>query len=276
MTKEKKLGVFLIVCGACTVIGAFAMHFHAEMTVVDTLTDRVVYEKENEVEPESEAQSTLVSMPEFTPVEEDMVVDPITSFKNVIDIPSCGIQVPITPDISKSSLRRGAGHFPETANVGEIGNACFAGHYSTIYNCIFNNLPNIKLYDQVIGYNDKGEKTVYYVIGKYVTTPDNVGVLNQTEDTKDLTIVTCSENGTMRLIVQCRVLTEQELEVFKRESEKEKRESMYKVADEIGTVRVINYIKTRGMAENMSYTLPARRHHDYKTVMESLFPSSKQ
>lgn len=259
----------MVLTGAVVVSGALGLHFHSKYAVDKMVSERTMY-KVGGIENNVSESSELVSEPEFTPVDADMKVEPVTTYQNVIEIPSCSITVPITPNIDRASLNAGAGHFPETVKIGEAGNTCYAGHYSTIYNCIFNNLPNIKLYDVINGYNEKGEKTEYYVISKYVTTPDNISVLNQPEDTKDLTLVTCSENGTMRLIVQGRALASEELETFKRESEKEKRDAMYSIADNMGTIEITSYLKNGGKEETKSYNLPARRHKDIDKTTDTL------
>lgn len=270
---HKKLGIIMCVTGALVVGTAIFLHFNAESELMGELSSRVMYtseSSENSEEATQDDESSLIESPEFSPVDADMEVAEITTFQNVLEVPSCGIQVPLIEGVDSAALRKGAGHFTETANIGEEGNACYAGHYSTIYNCIFNNLPNVKLYDEVIGYNAKGEKTIYYVISKYVTTPDNISVLTQYEDTKDLTLVTCSENGTRRLIIQCRALDKEALDQFRRESEREKRESLYSLADGIGTINVTNFMVNKDKPVNMNYNLPARRHHEHISIVESL------
>ena len=266
---NKRLGYLMAITGAVVVLGAGGLHFYSKYSVDKMVSDRVMYTSENTSKGVADT-ADLVESPEFSPVDADMKVEPVKTYQNVIEIPSCNITVPITPNIDRASLNAGAGHFPETAKMGEVGNTCYAGHYSTIYNCIFNTLPDIELYETVNGYNDKGEKTEYAVISKYVTTPDNISVLNQTEDTKDLTLVTCSENGTMRLIVQCRALSAEELDTFKKENEREKRDSMYSVADSIGSVKLLSYLEDGEKAEKKSYNLPASRHKDIEKSTEAL------
>ena len=270
---HKKLGIIMCVTGALVVGTAIFLHFNSESELMGELSSRVMYtseSSENSEEAIQDDESSLLESPEFSPVDADMEVAEITTFQNVLEVPSCDIQIPLIEGVDSAALRKGAGHFTETANIGEEGNACYAGHYSTIYNCIFNNLPNVKLYDEIIGYNAKGEKTVYYVISKYVTTPDNISVLTQYEDTKDLTLVTCSENGTRRLIIQCRALDKEALDQFRRESEREKRESLYSLADSIGTINVTNFMVNKDKPVNMNYNLPARRHHEHISIVESL------
>lgn len=243
MNKSKIYGVSLITAGiACVGVTVF-LHINAEQRLGNELNKRVVYSADSNKD-SNEQGSSLAEVPELSPVDEDMVIDEITTYQNVLEVPSCNITVPLTEGVSREPLRRGAGHFTETPKIGEEGNACYAGHYSTVYSCIFNDLPNVQMYDEVIGYGEDGTKTTYYVIGKYVTTPDNISVLANSEGVKDLTIVTCSNNGTMRLIISCRALSEGELEDYKRESQMAKRESLYTINDSLGDVHISEYLST--------------------------------
>ena len=84
---------------------------------------------------------------------------------------------------------------------GENGNFCIAGHSSTVYNNVFNNLKNINLNDEIKITTSEGEFT-YLVSEIFETEPTNVGVLNQNNDLKEMTIVTCTNGGKDRLIVK--------------------------------------------------------------------------
>lgn len=269
MNNNKKLGIILLTTGVvCVGVTAF-LQYNAESQMRKELANRVVISDSSDSGSSSD-KSTLVEVPEFSPVDADMQVEEVKVYKNVLEVPSCDIKVPLTEGVTKMPLNKGAGHFPQTPTVGEEGNSCYAGHYSTIYSCIFNNLPNVKMYDEIIGYNADGEKTTYYVIGKYVTTPDNVSVLAPAEGVKDLTLVTCSDNGTMRLIISARALTSDELEAYKIESQKEKRETMYAMNKDIGTISISHYIEHGDKPVNKGYTLPAIKPHEKDSILDAL------
>lgn len=119
----------------------------------------------------------------------------------LIDIPSVDISSVIVSGTEKEQIRHYIGHFENTAMPGENGNFCIAGHSSTIYNNVFNNLKNIKLNDEIKITTSDGEFT-YLVSEIFETEPTNVGVLNQDNDLKEMTIVTCTNNGKDRLIVK--------------------------------------------------------------------------
>ena len=119
----------------------------------------------------------------------------------LIDIPSVDISSVIVSGTEKEQIRHYIGHFENTAMPGENGNFCIAGHSSTIYNNVFNNLKNINLNDEIKIRTSDGEFT-YLVSEIFETEPTNVGVLNQNNDLKEMTIVTCTNSGKDRLIVK--------------------------------------------------------------------------
>ena len=119
----------------------------------------------------------------------------------LIDIPSVNISSVIVSGVGKEQIRHYIGHFEDTAMPGESGNFCIAGHSSTVYNNVFNNLKNINLNDEIKIRTSDGEFT-YLVSEIFETEPTNVGVLNQNNDLKEMTIVTCTNGGKDRLIVK--------------------------------------------------------------------------
>ncbi|QJA08067.1 class D sortase [Romboutsia sp. CE17] len=119
----------------------------------------------------------------------------------LIDIPSVNISSVIVSGTGKEQIRYYVGHFEDTPMPGENGNFCIAGHSSTVYNNVFNNLKKIKLNDEIKITTSKGEFT-YIVSDIFETEPTNMSVLNQDNDLKELTIVTCTNQGKDRLIVK--------------------------------------------------------------------------
>ena len=62
----------------------------------------------------------------------------------VLEIPSLNIKVPVLEGTDSETLAVAAGHFPGTGKLGQ-GNYCIAGHNSTIYAEIFNDLDQIQI-----------------------------------------------------------------------------------------------------------------------------------
>ncbi len=119
----------------------------------------------------------------------------------VLEIPDLAIKAPVMDGTEHEVLSVAAGHFPGTGALGE-GNYCIAGHNSTIYAEIFNEMKHIEegmemhLYDN----DEKRTKYTYIVTEDFIVNPDETWVLDDFGDDR-LTIVTCTDDGTQRQIV---------------------------------------------------------------------------
>lgn len=103
--------------------------------------------------------------------------------------------------IDNEVLSVAAGHFPETGEVGS-GNYCIAGHSSTIYACIFNNLDKIEIGMNMYLYNNNENKTcyTYEVTENFIVDPEDIWILGDFKDDR-ITIVTCTDDGSQRQVV---------------------------------------------------------------------------
>ena len=79
---------------------------------------------------------------------------------------------------------------------------CIAGHNSTIYAEIFNDLDNIKIGTEMYLYDNDENKTcyTYEVSEKLIVNPEETWILNDFYDDR-LTVVTCTDDGTQRQVV---------------------------------------------------------------------------
>lgn len=107
--------------------------------------------------------------------------------------------------ISESSLilplklSKAAGHFSGTGDFGK-GNYCIAGHSSTIYKEYFNSLKNAE-FGMKVNLYDKNKKCYTYIVKEVkIIEPDETWILDDFGDDR-LTIVTCTDDGTQRLVV---------------------------------------------------------------------------
>ncbi len=119
----------------------------------------------------------------------------------VFEIPSLDIKVPVMDGTDNEILSVAAGHFENTGKVG-FGNYCIAGHNSTIYAEIFNELDNIKIGAEMRLY-DNDENKIYYtyeVSEKLIVNPEETWVLNDFDDDR-ITVITCTDDGTQRQVV---------------------------------------------------------------------------
>ena len=117
------------------------------------------------------------------------------------EIPRLDIKVPVLEGTDNKALQVSAGHFEGTGTLGK-GNYCIAGHNSTIYAEIFNDLDQIQIGDEMYLVDTDEKRTRYtYIVTEYKTVePSDTWVLNDYGDDR-LTVISCTDDGTMRQVV---------------------------------------------------------------------------
>lgn len=117
------------------------------------------------------------------------------------EIPLLNIKVPVLEGTDNKTLQVSAGHFENTGELGK-GNYCIAGHNSTIYAEIFNDLDRIQLGDEMYLVDIDENRTRYcYIVTEYkIVEPKQVEVLNDYGDDR-LTVISCTDDGTLRQVV---------------------------------------------------------------------------
>lgn len=117
----------------------------------------------------------------------------------VVEITELNIKAPILEGTEQSVLSKAAGHFSGTGDFGK-GNYCIAGHSSTIYKEYFNSLKNAE-FGMKVNLYDKNKKCYTYIVKEVkIIEPDETWILDDFGDDR-LTIVTCTDDGTQRLVV---------------------------------------------------------------------------
>lgn len=119
-----------------------------------------------------------------------------------IKIPSAAIDLLLVEGTSKKALKMGAGHMTGTALPGEIGNCAIAAHRNYTFGQMFNRLDEVAIEDEVcleIGQ----ESYTYKVRDITIVEPDDLSVINPSQDKKQITLITCHPiyKATHRLIV---------------------------------------------------------------------------
>ena len=117
------------------------------------------------------------------------------------EIPRLNIKVPVLEGTDPKALQVSAGHFEGTGALGK-GNYCIAGHNSTIYAEIFNDLDQIQIGDEMYLVDTDEQRTRYtYIVTEYKTVePSDTWVLNDHGDDR-LTVISCTDDGTQRQVV---------------------------------------------------------------------------
>ena len=117
-----------------------------------------------------------------------------------LKIPGLGLRARVVEGISQQALTHGPGHFPGTANPGEVGNCGLAAH-SNVRGCdFFRGLH--RLHPGSYIYVETSDGLYSYIVSSlHVTRPSDTRDLRPTIDRR-LTLVTCTlPDGANRLIV---------------------------------------------------------------------------
>jgi sortase A len=120
----------------------------------------------------------------------------------IIEIPKLSVVAAILEGTDDKALKYTVGHYPGTANPGEKGNYVLLGHRNYVYGHYFRRIDELNPGDEVI--IKKGLETYTYLVTEsFVVSPEEVWVLDTTEETM-LTMITCTPmiTYTDRLIVR--------------------------------------------------------------------------
>ncbi|MCI9016522.1 MAG: sortase [Clostridia bacterium] len=121
----------------------------------------------------------------------------------ILNIPGLEINYPVlsktTDELLKLSLTKFWGGEPN-----EVGNYVIVGHnYKN--KKMFGKLSAIQIGDDIELTDFKGEKLTYKVYDKYIVSPNDTSCTSQnTKGNKEITLITCTNYGTQRLIVKAR------------------------------------------------------------------------
>lgn len=121
-----------------------------------------------------------------------------------LTIPSLGIDYPVlsatSEELLKISLNKYWGHEPN-----QIGNYCIVGH-NYANGKLFGKLSQMEIGDTAILKSmATGKSVTYEAYSKYIVDPTDVSCTSQlTNGKREITLITCKEYGTKRLIIKCR------------------------------------------------------------------------
>lgn len=144
---------------------------------------------------------TVLSVFAYKKISRELYLRKLLKENIVFEIPSLNIKVPVLEGTNSKALQVSAGHFKGTGALGK-GNYCIAGHNSTIYAEIFNDLDKIQIGDEMYLIDTDDKRTRYtYVVTEYKTVePSDTWVLNDFGDDR-LTVISCTDDGENRQIV---------------------------------------------------------------------------
>lgn len=123
------------------------------------------------------------------------------SAEAIINIPKIGIEYPVLSETSEELLKISVNKI-WGPNPNEVGNYVIAGHnYKS--GKMFGKLKNINNGD-IIKLTDLTGRTINYIVSeKYIIEPTDVRCTSQlTNGKKQITLITCTNSGSKRLVVQ--------------------------------------------------------------------------
>lgn len=120
-----------------------------------------------------------------------------------IQIPKLNIEYPILVESTKESLEKSISRVGD-GKVNEIGNLTLAGH-NYIDGTMFGRIDELEDGDEINILDLNGNMVKYSVFKEYVTNPDDVSVLDVTQEgIREVTLITCTNGNSSRLIIKAK------------------------------------------------------------------------
>jgi sortase A len=131
-------------------------------------------------EPDDEPATTTTAAPPPPPDDGEAIARVV--------IPEIGVDKIVVEGVSRSDLRKGPGHYPDTALPGQPGNAAIAGHRTT-YGAPFHRIDELEVGDEILVTTLQGSFT-YEVTAQQIVRPTDVEVIEDQGDDR-LTLTSC-------------------------------------------------------------------------------------
>ena len=235
------VGLILIISGL-VLLGMYCYSNYKIQKDVENLAESTKIVNDGEqVDTSNSTGDLILSQETYT---EDQKAKKVKNYVSVLEIPKFEVLAYIYDEITKVNMDYGVCRYENSVKVGENGNCAITGHSSDIYNCILNPVKDMKLLDMFYAYDSKGGRHTYYITEKKVVTPDSYYVTETTDDSHSyMTIITCTQKGTMRLVLVGEELNDAELTELRHSLQSDSYSTMVKVNDSLSSdVRVLDSI----------------------------------
>ena len=199
--KKKRIiriaGIVLIVAGICIIAYPFYTNLVMKRQEVQILN--AWEELSADIDYQDDTREDFRDREEFE--SKSLVVDPTKKIPFKITIPDISSEWIVNEGTDTATLKKGPGHYTGSALPGEVGRCVVAGHRTT-YGSPFNRVDELDAGDKIILETIGNEEFVYLVTHQEQVLPENVSVLEQTENAT-LALTTCTPKfyATKRLIV---------------------------------------------------------------------------
>ena len=122
----------------------------------------------------------------------------------IIEIDKIDLIYAVVEGTSDDNLGVAIGHMKNTAKFGQPGNCVLAGHRGGISGPYFKKIDKLKVGDPIKLTDANGVEYTYLVTESFIVEPTEVCVAENNTDEKILTLITCEDNSTKRLIVRAK------------------------------------------------------------------------
>ena len=114
------------------------------------------------------------------------------------------MELPVGEGVSSAQLKISVGHVPQTAVIGDTGNAVIAGHRSYTHGEHFNRLGEAEIGDIIQYVSIDGERMAFVVDEILEIVPGDQAAFDQPTDKAQITLYTCTpiRTATHRLLVR--------------------------------------------------------------------------
>lgn len=116
-----------------------------------------------------------------------------------------GIEFVVVEGANRDNIRASIGHITGTAGMGGNGNCVLAGHRGGYYGEFFKNIHLLENGDKVILTDVYGREYIYIMYEQFVVEPTELWICDEIEGENTLTLLSCEDEGTRRIIVRCRL-----------------------------------------------------------------------
>lgn len=203
---RKILAAIFITAGLAAMSVPLFYHFHGSHKtdgLIEQFEKSVEQEQMEDDEKEEEKKTETEAADTKAPVNEaDAALLSSGDVIGLIEIEALELKYPIVEGADSKQLAYGIGHIPDTAAVGSKGNCVLAGHRGSRYGTYFKYLNRLAEGDVVKITDKEGNVHFYEVVSSEVVGPYDNFVKAQGDKT-ELTLLTCENSGTMRLIYHC-------------------------------------------------------------------------
>lgn len=198
--KNKALDILIVIIGLIILVTIIliAIKYGGNKVNEEKMTDIVEQIKTTKLEEKIEIPNNGSNIETITEIK----IDGYTVL-GIIRIPEIGLEYPILNETTNKSMKKSITKF-WGPNLNEIGNLTLAGHNNRD-GTMFGKVKKLKIGD-IIEIEDLYENIVKYeVFDIYVIEPNDVSCVESVKaDTREITLITCTNGNKNRLITKAR------------------------------------------------------------------------